>query len=178
VTGTAVDASGLAGRVDARSGASGEMPSGTALFGYPDSSLAPRYDLDVTCLSVSGKTAVVGFTGTLSTYYDWGEQYPTAGLIRAVDGGGSGSELDSLEFASVDGPQDGAPIPGPTTCSSYPGSYPQRHGPIVNHEGDLVINDGPPVPTSKAQCEGGGWRSYGFFKDQAGCVSFAARFGA
>jgi hypothetical protein len=131
----------------------------------------------VTCLSASGHTAIVGFTGWHSTYYGWGETYPTAGLIRAVDGGGAGSKLDSLEFASTTGPQDGAPIPGPTTCSSYPGPYSEPHGPIVNNQGDLVVTDGPPLPESNADCAGAGWRSYGFFKTQADCVSFAARFG-
>jgi hypothetical protein len=149
VTGTVQDASGLAGRVEAQSGPSGGNPSGTALFGSPDSSLAPRWDLKVTCLSASGHTAIVGFTGTLSTFIGFGETYPTAGLIRAVDGGATGSGLDSLEFASTEGPQDGAPIPGPTTCSSYPGPYPGQHGPIVNNEGDLVVTDGAPPPTSK-----------------------------
>jgi hypothetical protein len=177
VKGAVFSAGGAAGAVDARSGPSGEKPTGSAQFGYPDSSLAPRWDLKVTCLSVSGHTAIVGFTGTYSTYYTWGETYPTAGLIRAIDGGGSGSELDSLEFASVTGPQDGAPIPGPTSCSSYPGGFTEQHGPIVNHEGDLVVTDGPPLPESRADCAGAGWRSYGFFTSEAGCVTFAKRFG-
>jgi hypothetical protein len=177
VLGTVQNTSGLAGRVDAQSGPSGEQPSGTAVFGSPDSSLAPQWDLEVTCLSVSGKTAIVGFTGTLTTYFGWGESYPTAGLIRAVDGGGTGSGLDSLEFASVEGPEGGAPIPGPTTCSSYPGPYTRPHGPIVNNQGDLAVTDGPPLPESKADCAGAGWRTYGFFTSEAGCVSFAARFG-
>jgi hypothetical protein len=150
VTGTVLVANGLAGDVRAQSGPSGENPSGTAQFGAPDSSLAPRWDLKVTCLSASGHTAIVGFTGTLSTFFTSGETYPTAGLIRAVDGGGAGSGLDSLEFASTEGPQDGAPIPGPTTCSSYPGPYSGQHGPIVNNsQGDLVVTDGAPLPTSK-----------------------------
>jgi len=177
VTGTVFGANDLAGDVHAYSGPSGEKPSGTALFGSPESSLAPRWDLKVTCLSATGHTAIVGFTGTFMTFITLGEAHPTAGLIRAVDGGGSDSELDSLEFASVTGPQDGAPIPGPTTCSSYPGHFTEQHGPIVNHQGDLAVTDGPPLPSSKAQCAGNGWRSYGFFKSEAGCVSFAARFG-
>jgi hypothetical protein len=177
VKGTIFDANGLAGDVNAQSGPTGDRPTGTAQFGSPDSTLAPRWDLNVTCLSVTGHTAIVGFTGTYFTYFDWGEAYPTAGLIRAIDGGGANSELDSLEFASVTGPQDGAPIPGPTTCSSYPGGYPQPHGPIVNHDGDLGITDGQPIPSSKADCAGGGWRSYGFFTSEASCARFAARFG-
>jgi hypothetical protein len=177
VKGTVFDAGGFAGAVDAQSGPTGDQPSGMAQFGSPESTLAPRWDLKVTCLSVTGHTAIVGFSGTYSTYYTWGEIYPTAGLIRGIDGGGSNSELDSVEFASVTGPQDGAPIPGPTTCSSYPGGYTQQHGPLVNHEGDLVVTDGPPFPSSKADCAGAGWRSYGFFTSEAGCVSFAARFG-
>jgi hypothetical protein len=177
VKGTIFDANGLAGDVNAQSGPTGAQPTGTALFGSPDSTLAPRWDLKVTCLSVTGHTAIVGFTGNYWTFFDFGERHPTAGLIRAIDGGGPDSELDSLEFASVTGPQDGAAIPGPTTCSSYPGGYTEPHGPIVNHEGDLSVFDGQPIPSSKAQCAGGGWRSYGYFTSEAGCVSFATRFG-
>ena len=176
VKGAVFSASGEAGGVNAISGPSGENPTGFAQFGSPDQTFAPFWDLKVTCLSATGHTAIIGFTGTLTTY-DVEGTFPTAGLIRAIDGGGPDSGLDSLEFATITGPKDGAPIPGPTTCSSYPGSYNQPHGPIVNNEDDLVVSDGPPLPESAADCAGGGWRSYGVFKNEAGCASFAARFG-
>jgi hypothetical protein len=38
--------------------------------------------------------------------------------------------------------------------------------------GDVAIHDAPPLPTSKEQCNNGGWRTYGIFKNQGECVSF------
>jgi hypothetical protein len=34
-----------------------------------------------------------------------------------------------------------------------------------------------PLPTSKAQCKNGGWKTYGVFKNQGDCVSFVASGG-
>jgi hypothetical protein len=170
--GTLIDPTGLAGRIDATSGASGENASGTARFGHVEASLTPLWELRVTCLAVTGRTAVIGFTGTYATYFGWGETYPTAGLIRAVDGGGPGSRQDTAEFASVTGEMDGPPIPGPTNCSSYPGGYPGPRAPIVNSEGDLVVTDTQALPRSKGQCKYDGWRRYGTFQNQGECVRF------
>jgi hypothetical protein len=143
------DGSGFEARVDVRSGPSGENPSGTAwMDGLGD--FAPRWDVNVTCLSVTGKTAVIGFSGDVNEIYGWGERYPVAGLIRIVDGGGPNSSQDSLEWADVRGPLDGDRIPGPTACSEYPSTFPGRHGPGVNQQGDLVVTDLQPTPTSKA----------------------------
>jgi hypothetical protein len=170
--GTLIDASGPAARVDATSGAAGENASGTARFGYAQGSLTPLWELDVTCLSVTGHTAVIGFTGTYTTYFTTGEVHPTAGLIRAVDGGGPASGQDTAEFASVEGAIGGPPIPGPTTCSSYPGGYPLLHGPIVNSEGDLVVTDAQ-APTVRWQA-----RQRCIFERVAhGVAAFRARYG-
>jgi hypothetical protein len=119
---------------------------------------------------------VIAFSGSLCTYIGFEEVRPTVGLIRVVDGGGPDSGLDSVEFVSVEGAIDGPPIPGPTSCASYPGAFPMPHGPGVNRERDLVVTDvPPPLPTSKDQCAGGGWRTYGVFKNQGDCVSFVAK---
>jgi hypothetical protein len=170
--GTLIDPTGQAGRIDATSGASGENASGTARFGHVEGGLTPLWELEVTCLSVTGQTAVIGFTGTYMTFFGFGETYPTAGLIRAVDGGGPASGQDTAEFASVTGELDGPPIPGPTNCSTYPGGYPGLHGPIVNSEGDLVVTDAQALTTSRDQCKNGGWRRYGTFQNQGECVRF------
>jgi hypothetical protein len=147
VVGGVLNEGGMAGYLNAQSGPSGENANGIAQFGSPDSTLAPRWDLKVTCISATAHTAILGFQGWYATFYGWGEVYPTAGLIRAVDGGGKASGLDSLEFATVTGAQDGDPIPGPTTCSSYPGGYTPNGGPIVNSQDqDLVVTDSPPLP--------------------------------
>jgi hypothetical protein len=47
----------------------------------------------------------------------------------------------------------------------------------VNVEGDLVVTDSQPSPTSKDQCKNGRWRTYGIFKNQGDCVSFVATKG-
>jgi hypothetical protein len=177
VVGTLLDASGPAALIDAHSGPSGEDPTGTARFGIPESTFAPLWELDVTCLSVESHTALIGFSGTVATIFEFGEVYPTAGVIRVVDGGGPASGLDSVEFASVEGPIDGPAIPGPTTCSAYPGAFPLRHGPITNSQRDLVVTDVQPFPTSKDECTNGGWKTYGVFKNQGDCVSFVASGG-
>jgi hypothetical protein len=173
VSGGMLASAGWSAHVDARSGPAGENPTGTAWIDG-GSSLAPRWDVEVTCLHVSGKTAIVGFTGTHSTYVGWGERYPSAGLIRIVDGGGVASRLDSLEFASIEGEQDGPPIPGPATCSEYPGPFGPSRAPGVNQDGDLKVTDAKPLPTSKQQCANGGWRRYGF-DEQSQCDIFVTQ---
>lgn len=176
VTGALLDPADYRGVVDAHSGPFGEDPTGTARLGS-SGIFAPVWELDVTCLSVTGNTAVVGFSGTVAIIFDFVEVRPTAGLIRVVDGGGPASRQDSLEFVSVEGAIDGPPIPGPTSCATYPADFPLRHGPIVNGEGDLVVTDSQPVPTSTSQCKTGGWRTFGVFKNQGDCASFVATGG-
>jgi hypothetical protein len=42
--------------------------------------------------------------------------------------------------------------------------------------GDIVIEDAPEVPASKAQCKNNGWKSFGsLFKNQGQCVAFVER---
>jgi hypothetical protein len=160
-------------RVDANSGPSGENPSGTAWV-RSGGSFGPNWEFTVTCLHVSGKTAIVGVTGTMGTAYGWGEQYPSAGLLRILDGGGAASRLDTFEFATNEGEQDGPPIPGPTSCSDHPGDFGPSRGPGVNQDGDLVVTDAEPLPTSQEQCANGGWRDYGF-NEQGQCDAFVSQ---
>jgi hypothetical protein len=153
--------------LNARSDPSGGQPTGTALW-HLGGGLGPDWNAVVTCLSVSGNTAIVGFSGTFRLA---GLTSPTAGLIRVVDGGGPNSRQDTFEWADVVGPVDGAPIPGPTDCSVYPSTFrPGAQG--VNEGGDLVVTDTANLPTTKDQCRNGGWRTYGVFKSKRDCVSF------
>jgi hypothetical protein len=153
--------------LDVHSDPSGGNPSGT-LEWHVGGGLGPTWTATVTCLSVSGSTAVIGFSGTM---FFLGDLRPTAGLIRVVDGGGPSSALDSFETAETQGSPNGAPIPGPTDCSSYPSSFtPSDSG--VNHSGDITVIDAPPLPVTKDQCKNGGWRTYGVFENQGDCVSF------
>jgi hypothetical protein len=158
--------------LDVHSDPSGENPTGT-LGWHVGGGLGPSWSATVTCLSVSGSTAVIGFSGRV---YFMRELSPTAGLIRVVDGGGPSSALDSFEWAETQGPPNGAPIPGPTDCSSYPSSF-APSGTGVNRDGDITVIDAPPLPTTNDQCKNGGWRSYGVFNNQGSCVSFVATGG-
>jgi hypothetical protein len=159
---------------DARSGPLGENANGTASV-TSTGGFGPDWDWKVTCLNVRGKTAIVGVTGTMWTGFGWGETYPSAGLLRIVDGGGDASRLDTLEFATIEGEQDGPPIPGPTSCSEYPADYGVSIGPHPNEDGDMVVTDVPPLPTTTQQCDSGGWRTYRF-ENQGQCDAFVAQF--
>src|SRR5215213_6827438 len=68
--------------IDVRSGPSGEQPTGAVSF-HLGGGLGPSYSAEVSCLAVSGSTAVLGFVGTR---YFFGEIEPVGGLIRVVDG--------------------------------------------------------------------------------------------
>ena len=120
--------------------------------------------------------AIVGVSGirTLSIMAQFEVDVSIAGLIRITDGGASGP--DTIEFDIEQGPffpQPPEPLPGPTDCSEFPAGLPVN----VAAEGDLVVHDAPPLPTSKDQCKNGGWRNYGVFKNQGDCVSFVATKG-
>jgi hypothetical protein len=130
--------------VEARSGPNGENPTGS--IGY-DRYFGGR----VTCLEVTGETAVIGFTG--ETYYGpTGEILEQNGIVRVVD---NGPWLDYFEaFVDVPYPISGTPprpvIPAPTDCSSYPGAfgaYPAST-PEVLAPGGIAVTDVPlpPVP--------------------------------
>lgn len=160
--------------IDARSGPSGENPSGTAGW-QVGVRLAPSWTVDITCLSVTGNTAVAGFSGRSFRFF--AGSFPVAGLIRVVDAGGPASGLDTFEWAEqLASPLEPAP-PGPTDCSSYPSSFPPTFSPQRITTGDIVVTDAQPFPTSKDQCKNGGWESFGVFKNLGDCVSFVATGG-
>ena len=159
--------------LDAHSGPAGENPTGTAAWHVGGGS-GPTWNVDVTCLAVDGKTAVFGFSGIADIF----GFTPVAGLARVTDGGGPGSGLDSFIWAQVTGTEGGAPIPGPTNCSSYPAGFqPSGFRTAFNRAGDIVIIDTPAVPTTKDQCKDGGWRNFPGFRNQGDCVSFVATGG-
>jgi hypothetical protein len=154
--------------LDVRSGPAGEDPTGrvtwiTTLTIAPDT--VAESVTQASCLSVSGKVAIIGVSGT-QTFLGFGQ--PVAGLIRVTDGGGPDSGEDSFEFATgVGDPQ----LPGPTDCSSFPTGGPTA----VNTLGDLTVIDSSPLPTSRNQCNNGGWRNYPGFKNQGQCIAFVER---
>jgi hypothetical protein len=154
--------------IDARSGPSGEQPSGSVRW-LSYAGIGTETGGTVTCLSVTGARAIIGFSGyfTLAPL-----RIPVAGLIRVVDGGGPASRQDTFEWAQVEGEDNGPPIAGPTDCSSYPSTFTPNDRVFVNEYGDLVVTDARAVPTSKDQCKHGGWKTFGVFKNQGDCVSY------
>jgi hypothetical protein len=159
---------------NARSGSTGQGPSGTMAWNERILGDLVVYDAQVTCLSVSGNVAIVGVAGT-RTSTRFGFSLPVAGLIRVTDRGAIPGR-DTFEFDIRLGPLPPPippPLPGPTECTTFPSGRLA----LTNEEGDLVVTDARPLPTAKQQCKHGGWQTYGVFKNQGDCVSFVASGG-
>jgi hypothetical protein len=138
--------------VDARSGPSGENPTGTVIV-RSSILLGFRVEGPVTCLNVTGNRAVIGFANTLGDAF-----LGAGGFIEVTDG--TPDTFTSRRIASGD---------SLTICPP-----PLGIGGSTLGEGDIVVVDAPALPTSKDQCKNGGWRSFGVFKNQGDCVSFVA----
>jgi hypothetical protein len=178
--------------VDVESGPMGEHPTGTVTWNElgltPGGSTSAR--AEATCLSVSGRVAIIGVTGFWERFGVGGFGLQFTGLVRVVDGGGPNSAADTIQTAYEHGGPvlppgpPPPPLPGPTTCSSFPGPFPTGPRPpfffpavFTNEVGDVSVTDASPPPSSKQQCKNGGWRSFGVFKNQGDCVSFVATKG-
>ena len=159
---------------EARSGPSGENPMGRMTWGERFVGGFALSDTAVTCLSARDNVAIIGVSGTRRfTIIAGSIDVSIAGLVRITDGG---SGLDTLEFAVDQGPfvpPPPPPLPAPTECSAFPGGSLDT----ADDEGDLVVTDARPLPTSKDQCKNGRWQSYGVFKSQGDCVSFVGTKG-
>ena len=155
VVGSGTTDSFYAFALDARSGPSGENPTGTArIVLRADPTLG--IEGSVTCLTVTENRAVIGLDNSLGT--------PALGrgwFIEVTDG-----QPDSLGVGLF------SPLEAPTVC---PPSLGLDRQPVDS--GDIAVTEAPPLPTSKDQCKNGGWRNYGVFKNQGDCVSFVATKG-
>ena len=100
----------------------------------------------VTCLSVQGNRAVVGasFVGPINF------------LFYVVDS----DTPDIIGYEGVGGP--------PITVCPPPGGHEDR----FISSGNLTVVDAQPLPSSKDQCRGGGWRNFQQFKSQGQCIAF------
>jgi hypothetical protein len=136
--------------VDARSGPSGENPTGTAIV-RSSPVLGFSVEGPVTCLNVTGNRAVIGFANTLGDAF-----LGVGGFIEVTDG-----TPDTFTFTLI---ASGEP---PTVCPPTLGIGGSALG-----LGDVVVVDAPALPTSKDQCKNGGWQSFGVFKNQGDCISF------
>jgi hypothetical protein len=152
-------------RIDAHSGPNGENPTGTVDYGFSldTPSTAAGGEGAVTCLSVAGNVAVVGFTGREFSFL-----FPfVAGFAVVADGGGPDSDLDRFRYVlEYDFDQ---PLPGPTDCAAPAGALSW-----ANDEGDLTVTDAQP-PATYTQCRQGGWITYGF-SSHAACISYVHDF--
>jgi hypothetical protein len=122
-----------------QSDAAGQGPTGGLQY---DSGLGMgrgHIEAQATCLNVAGNTAIVGWTGTVSGYLG---RFYLAGLARLRDLGPRDSGRDTYELVRGDLSQ--TPVVGPTTCSSYPGPFPNAVAPVSNNvEGDVFVFDAP-----------------------------------
>jgi hypothetical protein len=159
--------------LDASSGPLGENPTGVVAW-HEGGGFGTTWSGDVSCLSVSGNTAVIGFGGgRLSGFFD---SYWIAGLIRVADNGsGLDDTFEWVELQTGEPGLAGDPLPGPADCSSFPPGAQilplSQNSPFS--AGDIVVTDAqPPLPTSKEQCKNGGWRNFPQFRNQGQCIAF------
>src|SRR5215208_5742426 len=171
----------LALNIHVESGPAGENPIGTV--SWSDMGQTPgsssHVTAEATCLSLADHLAIVGISGTWHLI-GIGADIPVAGLIRISDAGGPDSGADTVEFALEPGAENGPPLPGPTSCSAFPGPFPSGSSSFPdfsNEAGDLVVTDTRVLPSSKDQCKKGGWRTHEIFRNQGDCVSFVATGG-
>jgi hypothetical protein len=142
--------------IDARSGPSGESPSGQVTFSFLDG--RTYLSGPATCLAVRGNVATINFL-------EDGPFFAGVVTVQVTDNGPSGSS-DQIDGAlGVRSAGDCSPLPG--GAISDPG--------LVS--GDIVVVDAKPFPTSKDQCKNGGWRNYPDFKNEGDCVSFVTTKG-
>jgi hypothetical protein len=137
--------------LDARSGPSGENPTGTASFrqAFPDF----RIEGPVTCLTVSGNHAVIGLANTLGSF-DLGGGW----FVEVTD-----DTADTFSFTR-------------TASGEVPAVCPPTLGLAGRalFAGDITVIDAPALPTSRDQCRHGGWVQLGF-DNRAQCIRSVRR---
>ena len=125
-----------------QSGPAGQNADGQLLIWGGFGMARARIDAQVTCLHVDGNTAIIGWAGTVSGYLG---RYYKAGLEQVRDLGPRDSGQDTFEGSSTQISE--TPVPGPTTCSSFPGPFPTSDGhPSRNEQGNVLVYDAPVGP--------------------------------
>jgi hypothetical protein len=162
VTGGITVGFGMAGTwgftIDARSGPSGESPTGTI---QASNIILGGGTFSVSCLTVDGNRAAM--LATLPLPVPFGQ----ATLVLRVEDNGAAQDRAAFRFFNFPLP---TPQPPPTDCPiSTEGLEPVRFG-------DVTVVDAQPLPTSKDQCKDGGWQDFGdTFRNQGQCVAFVER---
>jgi hypothetical protein len=143
--------------IDARSGPSGENPTGHVALTFTDGQ--PYLSGSVTCLTVHDNVATMNFIEDDSPFF--------VGVVtvQVTDNGPSGSSDQLGGGLGVRSASDCTPLTDVAT--SEPGLL----------AGDIVVVDAQPFPTSKEQCKNGGWRDFPGFKNEGDCVSFVVAGG-
>jgi hypothetical protein len=164
--------------IDARSGPSGESPSGSVRYFAGTPTFNDHVDAgSVTCLAVDGNRAVIGGYGLrIIGGNSFGPSNPppppqNAGFFLIVVDNGPPIEPNASVGPDLAGYPVQAGSTPPSDCSNV---SPDSLSLVF---GDIVVHDAQPVPVSKDQCKNGGWRNYGVFKNQGDCVSFVATGG-
>jgi hypothetical protein len=151
---------------DARSGPSGENPTGTASYGQRGGFLI---DAQVTCLTVTGNRATIGFDNPPSDPF----QGPRFGFFFVEDSRGDPvpPPIPGLPPAPADLFAFGGAADAPRVC---PAPTDANFGsiPLVGYRptNEIVVHDAT-MPTTKGQCKRGSWRNFGF-KNQGACIKF------
>jgi hypothetical protein len=165
-------------RVDARSGPSGEAPSGNvslALCGSVPVSRSCFQGGPVTCLNVTGNRAVFAFDG--GHFSTFGPLLRLRALFEVVDNGSPGAGRDTVQIVRDDLSFVGLPSDPPdepiTDCpASLPGDgTPLYAGGTFDYDfpQDYVVTDAP--PTTYTECRQAGWVKYGF-ASHAACIDY------
>jgi hypothetical protein len=142
--------------LEASSGVSGANPTGTVRRIHFGGSGGPDWHGEVSCLSVRGNTAIVGFGGGSFTEFSPHEglirTYWVTGLVRIVDNGpGPGDTFEFVELQTGEPenhppPPTGDPLPGPTECSTFPPDQPVY---VLDLGPGFRVNDALPLRVSK-----------------------------
>jgi hypothetical protein len=161
----------------ARSGSSGEAPSGDFFLEFGETGRPPTFKIDgpVTCLAVEGNAAVIGIASSVGGG-------PGNATVVVHDAAGTQADpQDVIGFFTVGGPT-GPTCPAPSSlpplfpcCDNFWGS--QFLGFLGAEGTEITVRDAPRLPTTKPECKNGGWKTYGIFKNQGDCVSFVATGG-
>jgi hypothetical protein len=145
--------------IEATSGPDGEGARGTVRFGALGVDTTISFDGSVTCLAVSGTTAVVAARDTSG-------RYRTRHAVLVLDDLGppdTGFVLDRLRaFTSVAEPPD-CRLPPPPQDQLI--DWPLR---------TITVHDAVAPPTRKHHCHDDGWRPHGLFADREECEGFVA----
>jgi len=153
----------LSGNFNAVSDPGGANPSGQVQYSVGGGQRA-TVQASVTCLSVSGNTAVIGFQGT--RFFFVYSVDPVSGELVVTDNGPAAFPpgAPSLDTVAL---SERFPSTTPPNCSAP--------GPVIGPFrvfGDIIVTAA--LPASKEQCKNGSWEQFDF-KNQGQCIAFVER---